>query len=176
MELNIWTLERIFQTFVSDTSEIVEFDTQDFGCDGIQYLKADLGEQSEYDAYMGIVPGRFLADIYLKYGSKLLQGNVRAFLSVRGKVNKGIRRTIIETPQNFFTYNNGIAIVARSVGFSEDGTKITHFKDLQIINGGQTTASGPHMSIQQQIGNAVPPLLAKAVMDKIMSYSTESHE
>lgn len=35
---------------------------------------------------------------------------------------------------------------------------------------------GPHMSIQQQIGNAVPPLLAKAVMDKIMSYSTESHE
>ena len=150
VELNIWTLERIFQTFVSDTSEIVEFDTQDFGCDGIQYLKADLGEQSEYDAYMGIVPGRFLADIYLKYGSKLLQGNVRAFLSVRGKVNKGIRRTIIETPQNFFTYNNGIAIVARSVGFSEDGTKITHFKDLQIINGGQTTASLANAVIRKE--------------------------
>ena len=150
VELNIWTLERIFQTFVSDTSEIVEFDTQDFGCDGIQYLKADLGEESEYDAYMGIVPGRFLADIYLKYGSKLLQGNVRAFLSVRGKVNKGIRRTIIETPQNFFTYNNGIAIVARSVGFSEDGTKITHFKDLQIINGGQTTASLANAVIRKE--------------------------
>ena len=150
VELNIWTLERIFQTFVSDTSEIVEFDTQDFGCDGIQYLKADLGEQSEYDAYMGIVPGRFLADIYLKYGSKLLQGNVRAFLSVRGKVNKGIRRTIIETPQNFFTYNNGIAIVARSVGFSEDGTKITQFKDLQIINGGQTTASLANAVIRKE--------------------------
>lgn len=53
------------------------------------------------DAYMGIVPGKFLADIYLKYGSKLLQGNVRAFLSIRGKVNKGIRDTIINNPNSF---------------------------------------------------------------------------
>lgn len=50
---------------------------------------------------MGIVPGKFLADIYLKYGSKLLQGNVRAFLSIRGKVNKGIRDTIINNPNSF---------------------------------------------------------------------------
>ena len=54
------------------------------------------------DACMGIVPGKFLADIYLKYGSKLLQGNVRAFLSIRGKVNKGIRDTIINNPNSFF--------------------------------------------------------------------------
>lgn len=162
VELNIWTLERIFQTFQSDASEIVEFDTVEFGCDGIQYLKADLGDESEYDAYMGIVPGKFLADIYLKYGSKLLQGNVRAFLSVRGKVNKGIRKTIIESPQNFFTYNNGIAIVARSVGFSEDGSRITHFKDLQIINGGQTTASLANAIIRKEdkkgMGNLFVPM------------------
>lgn len=141
VELNVWTLERFFQTFETNTSEIIEFDTSDFGCDGIQYLKADLGSGVDYDAYMGIVPGEFLANIYLKYGSKLLQGNVRAFLSFRGKVNKGIRKTISEHPDNFFTYNNGIAIVARSVGFSEDGTKIVHFRDPQIINGGQTTAA-----------------------------------
>ena len=150
VELNVWTLERMFQSFVSDSSEVVEFDTSEFGCDGIQYLKADLGSDCDYDAYMGIMPGRFLADIYLKYGSKLLQGNVRAFLSVKGKVNKGIRKTIIENPQNFFTYNNGVAIVARSVGFSSDGTRITHFKDLQIINGGQTTASLANAIIRKE--------------------------
>ena len=150
VEMNIWTLERMFQTFTSDASEIVEFDTKDFDCDGIQYLKADLGDDSAYDAYLGIVPGKFLADIYLKYGSKLLQGNVRAFLSVRGKVNKGIRNTIINNPENFFTYNNGIAIVARSIGLSEDKTRITHFKDLQIINGGQTTASLANAIIRKE--------------------------
>lgn len=104
-------------------------------------MKADLGELSNYDAYLGIVPGEFLVKIYYDYGSKLLQGNVRAFLSFRGNVNKGIRSTIMKQPENFFTYNNGIAIVARSVRFSADGTKITYFKDLQIINGGQTTAA-----------------------------------
>ena len=117
VELNVWTLERFYQTFASNSSEIIEIDTADFDCLGIQCLKADLGQGSEYDAYLGIVPGKFLANIYLKYGSKLLQGNVRAFLSVRGKVNKGIRDTIINHPENFFTFNNGIAIVARSVTF-----------------------------------------------------------
>lgn len=141
VDLNVWTLERFFQTFVSNSSEILEIDTNDFDCEGIPCLKADLGVQSNYDAYLGIIPGKFLADIYLKYGSKLLQGNVRAFLSFRGNVNKGIRSTIMKEPENFFTYNNGIAIVARAVKFSPDKTKIVFFKDLQIINGGQTTAS-----------------------------------
>ena len=62
-------------------------------------------------------------------------------MSFRGNVNKGIRTTIMKEPENFFTYNNGIAIVARAVRFSPDKTKIVYFKDLQIINGGQTTAS-----------------------------------
>lgn len=157
VEVCVWTLERIFQTFVSNSSEVIHIDTKDFGCDGIQCLKADLGDTTDYDAYLGILPGRFLADIYLKYGSKLLQGNVRAFLSVRGKVNKGIRETIMNRPSNFFTYNNGVAIVARSVAFSSDG-KITHFTDPQIINGGQTTAS---------LANAIIKNEAKKGMDTL---------
>ena len=157
VEISIWTLDRIFQTFASNSSEIIQIDTKDFGCDGIQCLKADLGSTTDYDAYLGIVPGRFLAEIYLKYGSKLLQGNVRAFLSVRGKVNKGIRDTIMNKPSNFFTYNNGIAIVARSVKFSSDG-RIIHFSDPQIINGGQTTASLANAIIKKEDKNGMDTL------------------
>ena len=151
VELNIWTIERFHQTYASNSSEIIEFETADYGCDGIQFLKAELGNTTDYDAYLGIVPGEFLADIYRKYGSKLLQGNVRAFLSVRGKVNKGIRDTIIKSPENFFTYNNGIAVVARSIGLSEDGTRIVYLKDPQIINGGQTTASLANAKIKKEV-------------------------
>lgn len=158
VELNVWTIERLYQTFATNTSEIIEFDTQEFGCDGIQCLKAEIGNKNEYDAYLGIVPGEFLANIYLKYGSKLLQGNVRAFLSVRAKVNKGIRDTIINNPQNFFTFNNGIAIVARSVSFSPDGSRIIHFKDPQIINGGQTTASLANAIIKKETRNGMDNL------------------
>ncbi len=150
VELNIWTLERFYDAYNSDVNEIIEFDTTDFHCDGIQYLKADIGDDNDYEAYLGIVPGRFLAEIYLKYGSKLLQGNVRAFLSAKGKVNKEIKNTIINHPNNFFTYNNGIAIVARAIGFSDDKTKIVHFKDPQIINGGQTTASLAYVVIKKE--------------------------
>lgn len=158
VELSVWTIERFYQTFASNSSEIIEIETTDFGCDGIQCLKAELGDSSHYDAYLGIIPGKFLADIYLKYGSKLLQGNIRAFLSVRGKVNKGIRDTIINHPENFFTFNNGVAIVARSVKFSPDGRKIVQFKDPQIINGGQTTASLANAIIKKEARNGMDTL------------------
>lgn len=157
-ELSVWTIERFFQTFTSNSSEIIEIDTRDYGCDGIQCLKADLGGLSKYDAYLGIVPGEFLAQIYLKYGSKLLQGNVRSFLSFRGTVNKGIRETIINKPENFFTFNNGIAVVARSVEFSADGKSIVHLKDPQIINGGQTTASLASVLIKKEARNGMGTL------------------
>ena len=95
----------------------------------------------DYDAYLAIVPGKFLHEIYYEHGSRLLEGNVRAFLSNRGKINKGIRLTIKNEPTKFFTYNNGIACTASQITLSKDGHMILAMEDLQIINGGQTTAS-----------------------------------
>jgi hypothetical protein len=141
VELNLWYLERFFDLYNSSNSEAIEIKVSDYGINGIQCLKANMTDCNEYDAYLAIVPGKFLADIYLKHGSRLLQGNVRAFLSLKNNVNKGIRKTIIGEPKKFFTYNNGIATVAESIDLSNDGTKIHSLRGLQIINGGQTTAS-----------------------------------
>jgi hypothetical protein len=141
VELNLWYLERFFDLYNSSNSEAIEINVSDYGISGIQCLKANMTDCDEYDAYLAIVPGKFLADIYLKHGSRLLQGNVRAFLSLKNNVNKGIRKTIIGEPKKFFTYNNGIATVAESIDLSNDGTKIHSLRGLQIINGGQTTAS-----------------------------------
>ena len=99
---------------------------------------------SEYDYAMTVLPGEALRFAYDKYGDRLLEANVRSFLSVTGKVNKSIRDTLRYTPENFMAYNNGIVIVADELrlGTSDSGgTGICWLKGMQIVNGGQTTAS-----------------------------------
>ena len=93
-----------------------------------------------YSSYMGIVPGVVLADIYDEFGARLLEGNVRSFLSTKGAVNKRIRETILRTPEQFFAFNNGISVTASNVRFDDEGN-LAYAEEFQIINGGQTTAS-----------------------------------
>lgn len=142
VDVELWDLERFYNAQLSSNNEAIIIKCSDFNVAGIQCLKANLSKANLYDSYMAIVPGSFLASIYIKHGSRLLEGNVRSFLTNKGKVNKKIRETITsQHPENFFTYNNGIAVVAHSVTLSPDQTKILSFTDFQIINGGQTTAS-----------------------------------
>jgi hypothetical protein len=98
-------------------------------------------EDGNYQAYLCMIPGELLAEIYDKHGSRLLEGNVRSFLTTKGKVNSGIQETIKLNPEMFFAYNNGIAATAEAVVLSADGMKILSASNLQIVNGGQTTAS-----------------------------------
>jgi hypothetical protein len=99
----------------------------------------------EYQSYLAIIPGEALASIYERFGSRLLEQNVRSFLQFNGKINKGIRATILKEPEMFLAFNNGIAATADEIELenSEDGFGkiISVVKDFQIVNGGQTTAS-----------------------------------
>ena len=102
------------------------------------------GDMAEYDYAMTVIPGEALRFLYEKYGARLLEANVRSFLSMTGKVNRGIRDTLKDDPQRFMAYNNGIVIVADelSLGRTQDGgLGILWLKGMQIVNGGQTTAS-----------------------------------
>ena len=169
VELNVWDITRVFDVVNSKTQkESVEIVFSDIGYSGIPCVKAveckdviaDIEVSPTYDvnvegkddkpenlitytSYLAVVPGQILNDLYLDYGSRLLEGNVRSFLSVRGKVNKSIQNTIKNYPEMFFAYNNGIAATATEIDteMTAEGLKITRIKDLQIVNGGQTTAS-----------------------------------
>lgn len=146
IEINLWNLERFYEKEKSFSSDPIVIDfTKDYDCKGIPCLKGNIGDNLGYEAYIAIVPGKLLSRIYIDHGSKVLEGNVRAFLGTSGSksVNSGIRRTINTDPDKFFTYNNGIATTAADVETEEiDGQLfITKIVDLQIINGGQTTAS-----------------------------------
>ncbi len=147
VELNVWDISRIFDVISSKTQkESVEIVLGDLGYSGIPCVKAveyedviadievmpkydDIENDEEendkpeniitYSSYLAVVPGQVLNDLYLEYGSRLLEGNVRSFLSVRGKVNKSIQTTIKNYPEMFFAYNNGIAATATELGIEE---------------------------------------------------------
>ena len=98
-------------------------------------------ENEDYEAYIAIIPGTCLANLYERFGSRLLEQNVRSFLQFNGKINKGIRDTIRTEPHMFFAYNNGLAVTADHIELDPKGRFIYKINNLQIVNGGQTTAS-----------------------------------
>lgn len=152
VELNVWSIRRFYDLYESGRErEAIIIDTSKYGIKGIPCIKAEMSGNLDYDAYLAIVPGQFLNQIYYEHGSRLLEGNVRAFLSNRGKINKGIRETIRKEPTKFFTYNNGIVCTASKITLSEDGHMIEIMEDLQIINGGQTTASLTSASLKDKL-------------------------
>lgn len=94
----------------------------------------------DYDAYVAILPGEFLYELYDVYGGRLLEQNVRSFLQFTGKINQKIRETIKSAPHMFLAYNNGIAATADDMDVDPNGY-IRSISNFQIVNGGQTTAS-----------------------------------
>ena len=142
-EFHIWDITRFAAALSSRGGrEALTVDFSDVAEGGIPCLHASLN-QSQYNGYLCVIPGEALARIYDTYGSRLLEGNVRSFLGKSTKVNKGIRETILRTPEMFFAFNNGIAATASSVVVENtpDGPRLKSATDLQIVNGGQTTAS-----------------------------------
>jgi hypothetical protein len=127
-------------------------------------LKAPV-EGAGYDAYLAAIPGSLLADVYEKYGTRLLEFNVRAFLGLRGKksVNAGLRATIQTAPQNFLAYNNGVVATVSGIELEEIGDNaigVKSIRGLQIVNGGQTTASlhRARRDDDAKLGNVAVPL------------------
>lgn len=136
----IWDLTRFHRMRTSGTlSEpiVVEF-SEPLPC------LATPATGQDFSVYLAILPGTELARWYAEYGTRLLELNVRSFLQTKGAVNKGIRDTLLTDPQSFLAYNNGITATASDVEFTvppDGGRAIRRIHELQIVNGGQTTAS-----------------------------------
>lgn len=123
--------------------EPIELDITELNGDALPCLEAHFKE-SDYESYLVVMPGSLLARIYGLYGARLMEQNVRTFLQARTKANKGIIRTANDEPEMFFAYNNGITATASGVEIETGNngvTRVSRIRDLQIVNGGQTTAS-----------------------------------
>lgn len=140
---HVWDISRLHRQRTSRShKEPLDIDFKKMFGDGVACLPACLSNEV-YKSYLMVMPADALATLYGKFGARLLEQNVRTFLQARGNVNKGIRATIMNEPGMFFAYNNGITATAQSIDTEESdfGLKVTRIVDLQIVNGGQTTAS-----------------------------------
>lgn len=140
---HIWDISRLQRQRSSRThKEPLDLDFIEMFGTGIPCLPAHLGSDA-YQSFLIVMPAEILSGLYEKFGARLLEQNVRCFLQARGKVNQGIRSTILNEPSMFFAYNNGVTATAQNVEVEkgEGGLQITKMMDLQIVNGGQTTAS-----------------------------------
>lgn len=138
-DFHLWDVSRFKQVAESRTGrDPLVIDLTRWGATGLPALEV-VDSASDLKTYLAAVPADMLADLYEAHGSRLLEGNVRSYLSNRSKVNKGIRTTVSSTPANFLAYNNGITATATAVEKTAEG--LAAVTDLQIVNGGQTTAS-----------------------------------
>ena len=139
----IYDIRRLMRTMqTGQTREVIDIDFAELKLPPIPCVEMPKGAEP-YETYLAIFSGETIYTIYESYGPRILEFNVRAFLQTRGKVNRGIRDTIRDNPGHFMAYNNGISVTADEVRTStlNGSTIITGFKGLQIVNGGQTTAS-----------------------------------
>ena len=177
VEHHIWDLSRLFQLSESAVGkEDIIIDLRDFSPNGIPCLPAS--KTDDYTAYLCNISGSTLATLYNTYGGRLLEGNVRSFLQTKGKVNKGIRNTILNDPNMFFAYNNGIAATAYDLKIENiDGALyITEITALQIVNGGQTTASLAMALIKDKKDNSEESIKHIYVPMKLSIVSPEKAE
>jgi hypothetical protein len=118
-----------------------------------------------------ILPGRLIYQLFDQYGPRLFEFNVRSFLQAKGAVNKGIHRTIKDSPGRFLAYNNGLTATADEIEVSNwhGETVINRVRGLQIVNGAQTTAS-----IHRALRSDKLPLDEVAVSMKLTLVSPDS--
>ena len=146
----VFDFSKMYQFHVSstDVENVINIDLKEMNKgQGLDILMAT--ETSDrLEGYLLKMPGRILAEIYEKYKVALLESNIRFYLQDKANTNKGILRTIrgdekngIDAePEMFFSYNNGISATCSEIELSED-KKLIKVIGLQIVNGGQTTAS-----------------------------------
>jgi hypothetical protein len=140
---HLWDLRRLHRAVSSGASrEPIHVDFPKLGAK----LRCMIASppNSGYRCLLTIMPGNLLVEMYRQHGPRLLERNVRSFLQLKGKVNQGIRKTIIDEPHMFLAFNNGLSVTATGLRIEDhdDGTAdLVAADDFQIVNGGQTTGS-----------------------------------
>lgn len=96
-------------------------------------------KKTDIDSWVFSMTGQAISDVFESAGPRLFARNVRGFLGST-QINRTMEETLINEPEFFWYYNNGITIVCDAAEQrSARGRDILYVENPQIINGQQTT-------------------------------------
>ena len=120
----------------------------------LQLLGAAIVEDMNFSrVFVGRMAVREVAELIGQHGDRLLERNVRRYLGLQGnRVNTDIHTTLNQEPDNFYYYNNGLTLVCKSFSYNglQENDFLVRTKDLQIVNGGQTSMTLHHYMRQHE--------------------------
>ena len=144
VKLEVMDIERLYRhTVAGKPRDEIVVNLKELCGSSLQCVYVPKGD-ADYSYALTVFPGNMIYSLYEKYNSRLLEANVRSFLSFSRKINKGIRDTLKDDPEHFMAYNNGIVVIVDRMVVEKDNIgniAISFLEGMQIVNGGQTTSS-----------------------------------
>lgn len=93
---------------------------------------------------LGVVNGKEIAQLVKQFGGTLFDQNIRKVLS-SSKTNEEMVGTAVQTPQNFWYFNNGITFISSSIKCDKlkpgPRNQVFHLENASVVNGAQTCGS-----------------------------------
>lgn len=101
--------------------------------------------ETPYSAFYGMITGSEVANWWHQFGELLFVKNLRSTLG-HTDLNRQILTTIEDRPEDFWYFNNGITVTAKSVERTAAGAgsrELGNFKAIgaHVVNGAQTVSS-----------------------------------
>ena len=135
------------------TRILSQSDVHGFITSGAQGIAIDLdvmlhgwGEVTKPYAIYGQVSAVDVAKWWARFYQKKVAENIRTFLGTDTEVNVGLQNTLLNAPENFWHYNNGITVTCREIkrtviGGPTKDAGLFRCLDVSIVNGAQTAGS-----------------------------------
>jgi len=98
-----------------------------------------------YISYYGQIEAEIIAGWYDQYGPRILKDNLRKVIT-DSEVNASISQTLLQEPEKFWYYNNGITVLCddikkKPIGGSEHASGVFECRNIRVVNGAQTVGS-----------------------------------
>jgi hypothetical protein len=90
-------------------------------------------------SYVGRISGSQIAEVFRANRSSIFSMNIRNYIG-DNLTNRGIRKTALANPEDFFFFNNGVSALSTRVVEDEDNRALI-CNEFSIINGAQTVRS-----------------------------------